>query len=634
MHATQAGVPTSYFTDQMQGGYPAEGSFQHGSMEAQTFEQQQFEMFEQPFEGGNYLPEEYYGEEQDFMQMQQGGMEQEQQQDQAGEPNQFMSLLESLEARVDLMAQMQHTRAAIQKRARAIEDMRMRQQGGGSGVTAIEDVTQSERFETRVVVPSREVQVQAYKPAYEQEQILPYDSQQAIISRDAASQLVQENAELWRKMKDQKDVIANLTGAIEGMRDTMQSIGSKDMASVTHGGPPTAGDFEGYQSNMYPGSLGTADFSAAGVIGQDDRAIGPLERLMKAEAELQGNSRLAEDVAQEDMRHQLRNAMIMQQAPSDPDAERRRLEMELLEERLRQESTAQQWNEERNRLYNEIDQARAASVAAERRSPAALLDATAPVHPVGFGREPCLVAPFSREACGVNLLLSEDGYTATRTRGCRQSVAVGSGPLQRQAQGWFFEVVLGETVTGWVGGLGIGVTSTAPDQLRRVPDKAWRLPSTYIVGYWGCVFLDGRERRTRWRSDTLEAGARIGLLVTADSGDLVIFVDDKPVAFAQGALREKSRLPPVDDMDGGYSGFRGSDNEIGPLYPVVDVFAATRVVTMSQRASPPEPPYDVKSLSPPGSPVSVSMRNGRGIDDTMGSLNDTMGSLKNTASGF
>merc|ERR1719359_1506855 len=86
------------------------------------------------------------------------------------EPNQFMSLLESLEARVDLMAQMQHTRAAIQKRARAIEDMRVRQQGAARANNAIEDVVQitSERFEDRM---------QAFQPSAN-EQILPYDHKQ------------------------------------------------------------------------------------------------------------------------------------------------------------------------------------------------------------------------------------------------------------------------------------------------------------------------------------------------------------------------------------------------------------------------------------------------------------------------
>lgn len=41
---------------------------------------------------------------------------------------------------------------------------------------------------------------------------------------------------------------------------------------------------------------------------------------------------------------------------------------------------------------------------------------------------PRLVMPFSRD-CGMNLEISQDGYRASRIRGCRQSVAVGSAPL-------------------------------------------------------------------------------------------------------------------------------------------------------------------------------------------------------------
>jgi len=202
--------------------------------------------------------------------------------------------------------------------------------------------------------------------------------------------------------------------------------------------------------------------------------------------------------------------------------------------------------------------------------------------------------PFSREACGVNLTLSEDAYVAERTRGCRQSVAIGSGPLPPHAWGWFFEVEVLETVTGWVGGLGIGVTTTPPGQLRRVPDKAWRLPRSFIVGYWGCIFVDGKESRTAWGADSLCAGARVGVLVTNNGhGDLIVFVNQRPVVSVPGALAGGEAETPIWNS---------------PLYPVVDVFAATRSVALSRHAVPPPPPWHVdESLqrpSPPGSPRS------------------------------
>jgi len=373
---------------------------------------------------------------------------------------------------------------------------------------------------------------------------------------------------------------------VEGMREVMSAIVPlQDSASAaTFSGPPTAarhgysGESSGPQS--YPGSLGQDDILA--VLGRND--VGPLERLMATEG-------TALDVARQDMRTQFRDLHQGKGNSVGVEEERERLHLELLEERQRQDASAKQWEEERQRLRAEIEKAKTGP-----QSRTALLDATAPLAPLPYRSSEAQVGPFCQQSCGVNLSLSEDCYTATRTRGCRQSVAIGSSPLELQGSGWYFEVAIAETVTGWVGGLGIGVTRTPPEGLRRVPDKAWRLPSTYIVGYWGCVFLDGRERRTRWRSDTLQTGSRVGLLVTATTGDLIIFVDDVPVVFAEAAL----------------------DRTNEPLYPVVDVFAATRVISLTRTAAPPPPPYKVepKSLSPPGSPVSVSMRSTKGLNTT------------------
>merc|ERR1719440_317911 len=193
-------------------------------------------------------------------------------------------------------------------------------------------------------------------------------------------------------------------------------------------------------------------------------------------------------------------------------------------------------------------------------------------------------APLSRNPCGMNIELSEDGYYAKRIRGCRQSVVMGSAPLELQELGHYFEVVVRETVQGWVGGLGIGVTRASPAELKRVPDKAWRIPSTFIVGYWGCLFLDGREKRTRWKADTLTVGSRVGLLVTGDGrGDLIVFVDGEPV------VRADDVLPNIN---------------MNELYPVIDVFAATLAVEFQPNASPPPKPWS-KDPSPPGSPGSA-----------------------------
>ncbi|CAK9106736.1 Hypothetical protein SCF082_LOCUS49715 [Durusdinium trenchii] len=95
--------------------------------------------------------------------------------------------------------------------------------------------------------------------------------------------------------------------------------------------------------------------------------------------------------------------------------------------------------------------------------------------------------PFSHETVGLNILLSPDGYTATRSCGCRESVAICKGPLQLQEEGLYFEVEVLQTVDGWLGGLGIGVTHANPSALKdqRLPDKASKVPGSFILGYAG-----------------------------------------------------------------------------------------------------------------------------------------------------
>jgi len=127
-------------------------------------------------------------------------------------------------------------------------------------------------------------------------------------------------------------------------------------------------------------------------------------------------------------------------------------------------------------------------------------------------------------------------------------------------------------VAGWVGGLGIGVTATPPELAGRSPDKAWRMQKTFVIGYGGCIYLDGVERRTNWHPDTLAVGARVGLLVAEQGdGDIIVFVDGQPVVRMEGA-----RLSAYD-----------------ALYPVVDVFAATRSVSLCRWSSPPLPPWRI-----------------------------------------
>lgn len=290
---------------------------------------------------------------------------------------------------------------------------------------------------------------------------------------------------------------------------------------------------------------------------------------------------------------------------SQPVDEVTNLQMALQQEKQRHESSTQQWCSERRRLLAELSSLKGSG--GGRRAlcnlptvgessevdngstsmlhTAAVLPALNGLHNFPGSGGP--MAPLSRNPCGMNIELSEDGYTAKRVRGCRQSVVLGSMPLEPQELGHYFEVVVKETVNGWVGGLGIGVTRVPPAELKRMPDKAWRIPNTFIVGYWGCLFLDGREKRTSWKADTLTVGSRVGLLVTGDGrGDLIVFVDGIPVVRADDVLPS--------------SGLRSDE-----LYPIVDVFAATLAVELQQSAIAPAKPWS-KNPSPPGSPASAA----------------------------
>jgi len=393
---------------------------------------------------------------------------------------QFLSLLESLEARVDLMSQMQHAREAIQKRATAMQALKgndtdeaaMCQEGFYPQHAVAQGEFNCNAAETAVgqYAETAGLGADAYDCYPEQNGIFPEgDHCQPLPSQQYT--LEDENTELWSQLKDQRDCIAKLTGEVEGMRRQLFTLGTQ---------PPP------------------------------------------------GSEQLVQDAA------------------------------------------------------SSVPASAVSTTLLQEAAPRSLLAVATP-------QGPPVTPAFNQTICGVNLAVSEDGYIATRTRGCRQSVAIGSEPLKRQASGWYFEVEIRETVAGWVGGLGIGVTTTQPTSLRRVPDKAWRIPKSFMVGYWGCIFMNGVESRTDWRPDSLCSGSRVGFLVTGDGlGDLVVFVNGRPTVRVEGAMREA------------FAECAGNEEL---LYPIVDVFAATREVALDSCSVPPPPPWHVDQLQP-RSPVS------------------------------
>merc|ERR1719158_554718 len=174
---------------------------------------------------------------------------------------------------------------------------------------------------------------------------------------------------------------------------------------------------------------------------------------------------------------------------------------------------------------------------------------------------------FSTRIKGQNCTVSFDGATATRTKGCRQCVVLGDAPLELHVGcGWYFELRINEVVAGWVGGLGIGITLTRPGSLPCLPDRAWRVPNSWIAGYWGRMFGNGQQHLIDWKPQDLKAGDRVGYLVNL-KGECIVYVNDEVrVQFTESKV-------PVSP--------KGTE-----LTALVDVFASAASVTLID-AQPP-----------------------------------------------
>jgi len=604
--------------------------------------------------------------------------------------DQFAKLLSSLEARVDLMAHMQQTRAQIQLHARnaqmgakiqnrvdmypagnvnalanetglarsvmpaALNSMPMNQPiapgtaadddppPSGSGVDEWgATVTRVPQCNDGASTPLPQLSATASAPPAAPELGAARSVQSSSvrdaaeeIDTDSAKRLADQNALLWSQFKNQRECIAKLTDQVEGMRNQVRELSSE--RSVDCSATSDSNMLQRWRGGGKLGMIqeGDSDFGmteAAAV-----RGISP-GRATMSKSLSSPVSQVREGSIDEGLKSQLDQVVGTIQTR---DADLKQLQRQLISEQERQKSSKVSWAEERKLLMSELEEmrlsaGRRAMVTGSTGGSDSVLGATpvqgnvpledravdrfedvstlltTPVLPAaalrqGYGAAvkaeveakraavaPCVTPPLCKSLFGANIEISTDGYVAKRTRGCRQSVVIGSAPLERQEQGWYFEVNVRETVSGWVGGLGIGVTRTPPSELRRMPDKAWRIPSTFIVGYWGCVFLDGRERRTKWKADSLAAGSRVGLLVTGDGrGDLVVFADGLPVVRAEDVLATGS---PV------------HGEHVDTLYPVIDVFAATLEVELLPNAEVPAKPW-MSNPSPPGSPASLGGR--------------------------
>lgn len=156
--------------------------------------------------------------------------------------------------------------------------------------------------------------------------------------------------------------------------------------------------------------------------------------------------------------------------------------------------------------------------------------------------------------------------TATRPALC---AVFGDAPLVKMpGVGWYFRLRINSTNTGWVGGFGIGVTLSSHHALSTLPDRAARVPRSWLAGYWGRTFCDGHELPSIWKPQSLRPMDEVGFLVNLE-GECSVFVNDEErCRFANPSVPVKTAAEPE-------------------LYALIDVSAAATSVTFLNGAPPP-----------------------------------------------
>jgi len=118
----------------------------------------------------------------------------------------FLKLLDSLEVRVDLMAQMQHTRNRIQDKARSVEGERAEDEPEGTAATL--DALPQDRSGSGGT-----------------------GSAGGSAGGSVESRLLGENEELWSQLRQQHDCINRLTGEVQGLRAQLLNLDRPSQAA-------------------------------------------------------------------------------------------------------------------------------------------------------------------------------------------------------------------------------------------------------------------------------------------------------------------------------------------------------------------------------------------------------------------
>jgi hypothetical protein len=106
-------------------------------------------------------------------------------------------------------------------------------------------------------------------------------------------------------------------------------------------------------------------------------------------------------------------------------------------------------------------------------------------------------------------------------------VVFGDTPLPKIPDvGWCFRKRITWVDPHRVGEFGIGVTLTTPAGLATSPDRASRVPNSWMAGFWGRTYSNFNERPSDWKPQELKRDDELCFLVTLE-GECVVYVNER-----------------------------------------------------------------------------------------------------------
>lgn len=140
------------------------------------------------------------------------------------------------------------------------------------------------------------------------------------------------------------------------------------------------------------------------------------------------------------------------------------------------------------------------------------------------------IYPLSRDVCGKNVRLTDDGLMATRVGSYNQAIVVTLQPL---AVNKLFQIKVKSLDEKWKSSLSIGITAIPLSQLR-LPVNCLKMSNLSWTIHDDSVYKNGRKIKHNYGTglDSIHVGQRVGLLID-ESRNVHMYIDgmDQGVAF-------------------------------------------------------------------------------------------------------